>query len=210
MKKVILLTTIALFTGCALFIDKLKDRFSVGEKTYTLKYSVVPQNGGTLYIQPLKEKYSADEMVTITAIPTSGWYLDKWIVNGVQISKEETELVIKMDSDKEVIAYFAPAYMLVVSVEYPGYLPAENYVSIEPPIDCTGTNADKIYYSVVLYYPKDEEITLTAFADYSSGYSFVGWLIDGSTTSNENPLNIRLNKSYTNVKAIFNFEVDLP
>lgn len=70
--------------------------------TYTEGEGTISPNTGT---------FPDGAVVTLTALPESGWDFDHW---GVQASGSENPITVKMDSDKTVSAYFVEEQNVVL------------------------------------------------------------------------------------------------
>ncbi|MFC1962742.1 hypothetical protein ACFLWB_01930, partial [Chloroflexota bacterium] len=68
---------------------------------YNLETSVIPLGGGS--ISPSSDSNDAGTRVTLTALPSSGYFFDHW--DG-DVSGESPTITITMDSDKSLVAYF--------------------------------------------------------------------------------------------------------
>jgi uncharacterized repeat protein (TIGR02543 family) len=71
---------------------------------YTLTTSVNPPGSGS--VSPSSGTYSAGTSVTLIATPASGYVFNHW---GGDASGTSTSITITMDSNKDVVAYFARA-----------------------------------------------------------------------------------------------------
>ena len=69
--------------------------------TYTLSVSVNPSGGGS--VSPSSGNYESGLEVTLRADPVSGYTFDRW---GGDISGIWSTIVVTMDSDKDITAYF--------------------------------------------------------------------------------------------------------
>jgi hypothetical protein len=75
--------------------------------TYTLT-TVSPSGSGTITPTPSTYAHTANDLVTISATPDSGWYLDHWVVNGVPAGNG-LSLSLMMAGDMQVQAVFSSA-----------------------------------------------------------------------------------------------------
>ena len=74
--------------------------------TYTLTTSVTPSDSGYITLNPSGGTYAAGTQVTLTANPESGYYcFDHW---GGDVSGSSNPIIITMDANKSVTAYFVP------------------------------------------------------------------------------------------------------
>jgi len=69
------------------------------------KLSVDVDGFGSVDVVPGESSYAAGAEVTLTAVPDEGYALDRWEVDGVPMGSDETLMVV-MNADREVIAYF--------------------------------------------------------------------------------------------------------
>jgi len=60
---------------------------------------------GSVDVVPGESSYAAGAEVTLTAVPDEDYVLDHWEVDGVPMGSDETLMVV-MNADREVIAYF--------------------------------------------------------------------------------------------------------
>jgi hypothetical protein len=72
-----------------------------GLEVYTVKATAVAN--GTVAVSPVKEKYAADEEVTLTATPATDYEFDKWS-NGATANP----LTLKIAGDVNLVATFKP------------------------------------------------------------------------------------------------------
>lgn len=70
-------------------------------ETYTLTTVASPSGAG--YVSPSGGAYEPGEQTTLTASPASGYTFDRW---GGDISGTWSTIVVSMDSDKDITAYF--------------------------------------------------------------------------------------------------------
>lgn len=68
---------------------------------YSLRAGV---GGGQGSVTPESEKYKKGDTATIAAVPASGWEFSRWEYGNFEST--DNPLVITMDSDKTVVAYF--------------------------------------------------------------------------------------------------------
>ena len=129
------------------------------------------QGAGHVELDPPGGIYERGSVVTITAIPDSGWKFEQW---SGDITGDTTVVQVVLDRDIEITAHFAPlaAYRLMAWVVGSGH------VELDPP---GGT------------YPEGTEVTVTAVPD--SGWQFVGW--GGDLTGAQNPVTVRVQKNLT-------------
>ncbi len=130
------------------------------EGIYSL--TILPPTNGSVTVNPVRDLYSPNEQVTLTAVPNLGYVFAGW---GNDASGSSNPLVITMTGPKTISASFitAPLYSLNVTTSGPGA------VAVDPP----GTQ-----------FIAGTTVTLTATAE--DGYAFTGW--SGDVVSNANPL----------------------
>jgi len=124
--------------------------FTATPPDYTLTVNVV----GSGSVSPSGGVYSADDVITLTATPNSGWAFDHW-EGGASGSQNPTSLT--MNGDKTVTAYFvqsANKYTLTIASD---------------PIEGGTVN---LVPSGGVY---DEGTTVTLTATPNSGYTFDHW-----------------------------------
>ena len=148
------------------------------EVEYSL--AVASSGQGTVQINPNKPTYQSGEVVTLTAIPDSGYQFTGWSGDA---SGTANPIQITMDSNKSVTTFF--------ELVEPGTYTLETLTSGGGSID---RNPDKPVYQ------SGETVILSAIADV--GYQFTGW--SGDTGGDGNPLQLVMNDN----KAITaNFEL---
>jgi uncharacterized repeat protein (TIGR02543 family) len=142
---------------------------ATSKRAYTLELYCTP--GGT--VAPPQGTYSYEEgtIVTIQAVPDSGYQFAGW---SGDVSGTTNPLYLTMDRNYKITANFSPIspllqYVLSVSVNPPG----SGSVSLSPP---GGT------------YASGTQVTLTATP--ASGYRFKSW--SGSISSTSNPITIAM------------------
>ncbi len=138
--------------------------------------TILPSANGSVTVNPVRDLYSPNEEVTLTAVPALGYMFTGW---GGDATGTTNPTTIVMDANKTVSAAFevAPLYNLTVSTVGPGS------VAVDPP----GTQ-----------FIAGSIITLTATAE--SGYIFTGWSDGASGVTNPLQLVMDGNK---NVVATF-------
>ena len=110
---------------------------------------VFPAGSGTISASPAGPAYSYMEVVTLTALPNTGWSFKTW--SGA-VTATSAVVTLTMDSPKTVTAYFDPYLSLVVDPHGSGTITAS------PPGPV---------------YPYDSVVTLTSVAN--PGWSFHQW-----------------------------------
>jgi len=149
---------------------------------YKLDISVIPDNGGTVNIEPYSEnmKYVEGTEVTLTAQPNYGYVFREWRGDAQGSS---TQVTVTMDSDKSIIAVFeekqSGEYVLNVNVNNP----SAGWVEVEP----AGGS-----------YPAGTVVTLTAYS--KEGYRFSHWA--GDVSGSRATISIVMNSDKT-VMAYF-------
>jgi hypothetical protein len=71
--------------------------------TYILAVSISPSGAGTVALTPPDGNYPSGTVVTLTAVPTSGYKFDHWTGD---VSGTSTVTTLTMDSNKNIVAYF--------------------------------------------------------------------------------------------------------
>jgi thiol-disulfide isomerase/thioredoxin len=86
----------------------------IPSKGYILTIGKAPQDGGSIIREPGRESYLPDTQVTLTAKPdtASGYSFDRW---SGDISGTSMITTIKMDSDKNITAYFVDRVVPIIS-----------------------------------------------------------------------------------------------
>lgn len=93
------------YTGAYVLSDIMRNTFSYGAPI-KVSLSITVVGGGTTTPSPGIHYYEKGDVLTITAIPHSGWKFDYWAghTSGTQTSK-----TITMDKSKAIWAYFVEA-----------------------------------------------------------------------------------------------------
>lgn len=146
---------------------------------YTLNTSAV---GGTILVSEQGELFYEGTLLTLTAIPDTGYRFTGW---GGDLSGTENPLTFSIDGDKSVSAFFEkiPNYTLTIHA-------ANGSVSVDPE---GGT------------YPEGTLVSLTASPN--AGYEFAGW--SGDASGLENPQTITMN-SDVYIEAEFDLIIAVP
>ena len=140
---------------------------------YTLTINI--QGNGTVNKNPNQTTYPYGTIVTLTAIPETGWTFDHWSGDLTGNNNPEN---ITMNSNKTIIANFTTnQYTLTINIEGNGTV---------------NKNPNQTTY------PYGTIVTLTAIPE--TGWVFSNW--SGDLTSNNNPENITMNNNKT-VTATF-------
>ncbi|MBN2010931.1 T9SS type A sorting domain-containing protein [candidate division KSB1 bacterium] len=146
------------------------------QELYTLTTAAMPANGGSITLDPIKDKYAYGESVSIHANANLGYIFDHW--DG-DVTGNDNPAIITMDGNKNITAYFvnAPTYTLSITIlpDYCGHISA---------------NPGKFEYIA------GEVVTLTAIPDFEE-YQFDYW--SGDLSGNDNPISITMdgNKNIT-------------
>jgi archaellin len=91
------LIAVLLITGCLVGIIAL---MGCESKTWQLSTTIMEGQGG---ISPSSGTFSDGDVVTLTAIPSSGWTFNHWGYNG---NGSQNTITLVMNSDKIIYAYF--------------------------------------------------------------------------------------------------------
>ena len=147
---------------------------------YTITINITPEGAGNVNLNPSTAQYPAGTTVTLEAVANQGYKFSHW---GGDIINTQNPLVITMDSNKSITAYFVPistqsgvvvsTYTLSISVEPQG----AGTVSLSP--------SGGLYVA-------GTTVTLTATA--SAGYEFSYWSGDLSGSGNPAVLVMNSNK----------------
>ena len=97
--KRILLFIISLVIIAAIVMISI---YACGSRSSTLSSSCIPSDGGS--VSPSEGTYDKDVAVDIQAIPATGYRFDYWEGS---ISGTSPSIRLTMDSNKDVVAYFA-------------------------------------------------------------------------------------------------------
>ena len=93
-------------------VEAYFEKVPVPPAEYTLEVTVEPPGAGYVTRSPSKAKYSAGEVVTLTAYPYSGYEFDHW--GGWPpypgVGSTSRSIQITMDADWWVVAAFSPPY----------------------------------------------------------------------------------------------------
>jgi uncharacterized repeat protein (TIGR02543 family) len=179
-----LLLIMLLFTTCSQ--KKSSSTGSTQTQQYTLTVNVYPSGSGRVVLSPSGGVYTAGTVVELTAIPNSGYTFNMW---GGDLSGSQNPTTITMNSNKTVIAQF---------VSGGGSGGTTTYYTLTVNISPTGggnvvKNPDKQQYTA------GESVVVGAIP--SSGYQFLNW--SGDISSTDNPLNVTIT---TNIVLTANFQ----
>lgn len=141
---------------------------------YTLDTNVVGQ--GDITVNPLKGTYDFNEVVTVTAVPDSGWVFNGWsgAVTGSTASK-----TITMNSNKAITATFIEESAVTYDL------------TINPSV---GNGSVEVTPDKVSYLP-GEVVTVTAVP--GAGWKFANWSGASTSTSSSIQVTMNANKSLT-------------
>lgn len=145
---------------------------------YTLTTSTTGE--GSISLNPAGGSYTENTVVSLNAIPASGYQFDGW---SGDLSGRQNPVSITMDADKNVVASFVPVYTLTTSVS------GDGSISLNP----TGGK-----------YGEGTEVTLTAIPD--AGNQFESWSRDASGTESQTTVTMNSDLSVT---ATFSVVVSL-
>ena len=145
-----------------------------GAATYTL--TIQTNGSGSVNRNPTNSSYPGGSVVTITAVPSQGWYFSAWTGDE---SGTANPLNVTMTSNKVVTANFQmiPSYTLTLSTQGMGS------ITLNPP------GGSYLSNSIV-----------NATATPAVGWVFANWA--GDAAGNANPLSITMNSNKT-VVGIF-------
>ena len=87
-----LLAAVIVFGGC-------DDDNGNEPETYTLTVNVEPQDGGSVTIQPEKDRYQEFEVVFLTATVNDGYTFEGWEIGGQIISDLLSDFPVIMDAN---------------------------------------------------------------------------------------------------------------
>jgi uncharacterized repeat protein (TIGR02543 family) len=152
-------------------VEDYTAEISAGCTQYTLTTNTV--GNGSITLNPTGGMYCAGTIVTLTAVPDSGWQFDGW---SGDLSGTQNPTTITMNSNKNVTATFSqiPVQQYTLTVNTVG----NGSVTLNPPGGV---------------YDDGTVVTLTAVPD--SGWAFDNW--SGDLTGSANPANITMNSNKT-------------
>lgn len=135
---IIVVCTIAIIAAIVLLYFEPWERTPA--ETYTLSTTVNPSGAGSA--SPSGGEYESGDQVTLTASPASGYTFDHWSGDA---SNPSPTIVITMDSDKDIIAYFEEESAIVeatvttvidgdtIEVNLEGLIYRVRYIGIDTP-----------------------------------------------------------------------------
>jgi hypothetical protein len=133
--------------------------------TYMVATGSIPHDGGTV---SGGGTHTAGSSVTLTAIPASGWQLANWSGDA---SGSSNPLTLTVDSDKNILANFAPTLPTVVIPQIsPGGGVFKKKVVVK--LSCATTGA-------AIHYTLDGSDPTASSATYSTSKKFKGLTITG-------------------------------
>ncbi len=127
-------------------------------KTYQLTISVNVNEGGTTNPAPGTYTYDEGEEVTVTATPNSGYRFDHWELDGSNVGSDPT-IIVSMDGDHELEAYFTKTWHLEVKVGDESGSPLSGCSIRVSPADNNGKNT--AYHGDTLVYDDDTTVALS-------------------------------------------------
>jgi len=144
---------------------------------YTL--SIATTIGGTTNPAPGNYSHPEGTSVSVTAIPSSGYAFDHWILDAA--TRTENPITIMMDKNHTLTAYFTK-------------IPVYYTLTIGTTVGGTTNPAPGTYTCL-------EGTTVQVQAIPSSGYNFDHWILDG-TMYTSNPISVLMNRNQ-NLTAYF-------
>ncbi|MEM2018080.1 MAG: hypothetical protein QXI41_02075 [Candidatus Pacearchaeota archaeon] len=154
----------------------------------TLTIQVQPHNGGTTNPHPGTHAYRRGTTIAITAIPSRGYAIDHWIVNGIAGNHGHNQLRLTLNKDYHVIAVFK------------GEAPPTEEVTLV--IDAQPRNGGTTNPKPGIYkHRKGTTVTITAIPNKS--YAIDHWIVNGIAGNHgHNTLTLKLDRDY-HVIAVF-------
>jgi uncharacterized repeat protein (TIGR02543 family) len=150
-----------------------------GGTTYTLTVNVSPTGGGTVTKNPNKTSYTANEQVTLTATPASGYAFVNW-TEGTTVLGTDATLSITMNSNRTITANFQQVqtgqYTVTVLINPAG-------------AGSVTKNPNQTSYTA------GTQVTLTATAN--TGYKFSSWSGDATGTTPTTIITVTRNMTVT-------------
>jgi len=144
---------------------------------YTL--TIVTTTGGTTSPSPGSYDYDENTIVSVLAIPDSGYVFNKWVYDSTEST--ENPITMEMTRDYTLTAYF---------VEQPPPPPPTQYTLTI--VSTSGGTTSPTPGS----YDYDEGTKVQVLALPNSGYLFDKWIYD-STESIDNPIELTIDQDYT-------------
>ncbi len=143
------------------------------------KLTVTSIGSGTVNLNPIGGVYNEGTVVTLTAVPPTGWKFYKW---GGNLSGSSLSTTITMNADKLVTAEFRALAQYTVTINLVG----SGNIALNPPSSTGLPNG--VYYDGAV-------VTLTAMP--GAGYVFSGYTGDFNGWLNVETLTISVNKNLT-------------
>ena len=168
--------------------DKTVTAVFVPATGYSLSYSVVPLEAGSISVNPAQPSggYTPDTVVTLTAVSEPDHTFDHWEGD---LSGSDNPVSLVMDSDKTVTAVFVPATGCSLSYSV---VPLEaGYVGVDPAQPSGG-------------YTPDTVVTLTAVSE--PDHTFDHW--EGDLSGSDNPVSLVMDSDKT-LTAVFEPRLNL-
>lgn len=132
---------------------------------YELDVVIVPENSGTVSLDPQKDYYNVGDVVELSALAATGYEFVNWTLDGTVLSAQAIYEHTMPADDVEITAHFRLA-------DY-------NFsVVIDPENAGTVGNTSNTYNM-------GDEVSLTATA--ATGYEFVNWTLGATELSDESP-----------------------
>lgn len=135
-------------------------------------------------------------VVDVVAHPTDGWFLQSWILDGVNIGNS-TEILVTTacGAIMNLVATFNPLGTLPPT--YTLTINSESCNSETLPSDCTTTPSSRVYAFTQ---------TTMVTANAGIGWQFNNWILDGQTVGNStnNPISVAFDSQNHTLMAVFN------
>ncbi len=149
---------------------------------FTTGYKICSRvhGNGSISASPSKSAYTADESVTLEAVPETGWKFDHWTGS---ITGSESSVTLTMNSDKIIHAYFVQAYS----------------VTVIPTGEGSVTRSD-----TGPFYKPNAQLTLTAVP--ADGWVFHKWR--GDVNSTDSSITITMNSDKVIQAEFINPDID--
>jgi hypothetical protein len=142
--------------------------------TYQLTTTVSPSEGGTITLSPTGGVYSKDEVVTLTATPSTGWRFVRW--EGWSGPSNLFSISITMTKDYSIVGIFEKR-------NFPLTINIDGYAEVE----------ERVIQQKTTEYPYQTIVELTPVP--YNGWRFLEW--SGDLTGNESPKRITINAEKT-------------
>ncbi|MFB3890190.1 MAG: beta strand repeat-containing protein [Candidatus Bathyarchaeia archaeon] len=152
------------------------------DQTYSL--TVSSTTGGSTNPAPGVYSYGFNSTVQVTAMPSSGYGFNYWLLDGANVGSQNP-ISVTMNANHTLRAVFNQTFSLTISATAGG-----------------STNPSPGTYNVTV--GSTVQVTATA----APGYTFSRWLLDGVNAGSLNPISVTMNASHT-LMAVFNQTVFL-